>query len=43
MLADSKDGVARDCERASFGLSTEAFFEAVPQSFFEGLGPIPVG
>jgi hypothetical protein len=41
--ADSKDEVAPDCERASFGLSTEEFFETVPQSYFEGLAPIPVG
>jgi hypothetical protein len=43
VLADSKDEVAPDCERALFGLSTEEFFETVPQSFFEGLAPIPVG
>ncbi len=43
MLADSKGEVAPDCERASFGLSMEEFFETAPQSFFEGLAPIPVG
>src|SRR3712207_5086476 len=37
--ADGKDEVAPDCERASFGLSTEEFFVTVPQSFFEGLAP----
>jgi Ca2+-binding RTX toxin-like protein len=43
VLADSKDEVTPDCERVLFGLSTEEFFETVPQSFFEGLAPIPVG
>ncbi len=47
VLADRKDTVARDCERVKIvrGSREEvleqagAFFESIPQSFFEGLNP----
>ena len=39
--ADSKDLVAPDCERVFIGeRKTDAFFESIPESFFEGLHPI---
>ena len=43
VLADREDFVAPDCERVSFGLSDEEFFDTVPQSFWEGLAPFPEG
>jgi len=40
VLADSKDVIAPDCEKVFIGLgSQEAFFESIPESFFEGLNP----
>ena len=49
VLADRKDTVARDCERVKIvrGSREEvlaqvvAFFESIPQSFFQGLPPDP--
>ena len=50
VLADRKDVVAPDCEkvvvvnattRAEFLEQEEAFFEAIPESFFRGLAPPP--
>jgi Ca2+-binding RTX toxin-like protein len=50
VLADRKDVVAPDCEkvvivnattRAEFFEQEEAFFEAIPESFFRGLAPPP--
>jgi hypothetical protein len=39
-LADRKDAVASECERVVIGLeSFEAYFDSIPQSFFEGLHP----
>ncbi len=43
VLADRKDLIAPDCERVSFGLSDQEFFDTVPQSFWEGLAPFPEG
>jgi hypothetical protein len=40
VLADRKDVVAGDCERAYVGLTDEEFAETIPPSFFEGL-PLP--
>ena len=45
VLADRKDTVARDCERVKIARGSleeviaqeEAFFESIPQSFFDGL------
>jgi hypothetical protein len=38
VIADRADVVAPDCERVFIGLASgEAFFESIPQSFFEGL------
>jgi Ca2+-binding RTX toxin-like protein len=40
VLADSKDVVSPDCEKVFIGLgSQDAFFESIPESFFEGLNP----
>ena len=40
VLADRKDVVAPDCERVTVGLrNVEAFYESIPQSFWEGLAP----
>jgi hypothetical protein len=40
VLADRKDVVAPDCERVFIGVASfDAFFESIPQSFFEGLHP----
>jgi len=40
VAVDSKDVVAPDCERVFRGLASgEAFFESIPQNFFEGLNP----
>src|SRR5215216_3228369 len=40
LIADRKDVVARDCERVFIGVASfEAFFNSIPQSFFEGLPP----
>ena len=49
VLADSKDVVAPECEkvvvvhgsREEVIQQEEAFFESIPQSFFEGLAPFP--
>jgi Ca2+-binding RTX toxin-like protein len=38
VLADRKDVVASDCEKASLG-DAERFYESIPESFFEGLHP----
>ena len=39
--ADSKDLVAPDCEMVFVGeRKTDAFFESIPESFFEGLHPL---
>ena len=41
VLADRKDMVAPDCERVTVNSrSDEAFYNSIPQSFFEGLNPI---
>jgi Ca2+-binding RTX toxin-like protein len=41
VLADRKDVVAPDCERVFIGVASfDAFFESIPQSFFEGLHPL---
>jgi hypothetical protein len=41
VLADRKDVVAPDCERVTVnGRSDDAFYNSIPQSFFEGLNPI---
>jgi Ca2+-binding RTX toxin-like protein len=38
--ADRDDQIAPDCEKVFIGLgSQDAFFESIPQSFFEGLHP----
>ena len=43
VIADSKDVVAPDCERVSVGLrNVEAFYDSIPQSFWDGLAP-PLG
>src|SRR5918997_4156878 len=40
VLADRADMVAPDCEKVFIGLgSQDAFFESIPESFFEGLPP----
>jgi hypothetical protein len=40
VLADRKDVVAPDCERVSVGLRNgEAFYDSIPQSFWDGLAP----
>jgi hypothetical protein len=40
VLADRKDVVAPDCERVFIGVASfDAFFNSIPQSFFEGLHP----
>ena len=40
VLADRKDVVAPDCERVTVNAhSDEAFYNSIPQSFFEGLNP----
>jgi hypothetical protein len=40
VLVDKKDVVAPDCERVFKGVaSLDAFFNSIPQSFFEGLNP----
>jgi Ca2+-binding RTX toxin-like protein len=49
VLADTKDVVAPDCERvrvvrgsgAEVTQQEQAFFEAIPESFFRGLAPFP--
>ena len=49
VLADTKDTVARDCERVKIVRGSreevieqeEAFFESIPGSFFQGLPPNP--
>ena len=41
VAADRKDLVAPDCEKAFIGFrSLDAFFESIPESFFEGLHPL---
>jgi hypothetical protein len=38
VFADRKDVVAPDCEKVFIGIgSFDAFFESIPQSFWEGL------
>jgi hypothetical protein len=40
LIADRKDVVAPDCERVFIGVASfDAFFNSIPQSFFEGLPP----
>jgi Ca2+-binding RTX toxin-like protein len=40
LIADRRDVVAPDCERVFIGVASfEAFFNSIPQSFFEGLHP----
>ena len=40
VLADRADLIAPDCERVFMGFgSVDAFFESIPESFFEGLHP----
>ncbi len=40
VLADREDVMAPDCEKEFIGLaSQDAFFESIPESFFEGLHP----
>jgi hypothetical protein len=40
VIADSKDVVAPDCERVTVGLRNgEAFYDSIPQSFWDGLAP----
>ncbi len=40
VLADRQDVIAPDCERVFIGVASfDAFFESIPQSFFEGLHP----
>jgi Ca2+-binding RTX toxin-like protein len=40
VLADKEDVIAPDCEKVFIGLgSQEAFFESIPESFFDGLHP----
>ena len=40
VLADKEDVIAPDCEKVFIGLgSQEAFFESIPESFFDGLNP----
>ncbi len=40
VLVDRQDLVAPDCEKVSVGLgSADAFYDSIPQSFFEGLNP----
>jgi Ca2+-binding RTX toxin-like protein len=42
VLADRTDVIAADCERVFFGQrNIRAFFEDIPQSFWEGLPPGP--
>ncbi len=42
VLADRTDVIAPDCERVFFGRrNIGAFFESIPQSFWEGLPPPP--
>jgi hypothetical protein len=42
VLADGTDVIAPDCERVFFGRSNiGAFFEDIPNSFWEGLPPPP--
>ncbi len=51
VLADRKDEIAPDCERVQIVRGSleevmqqeEAFFESIPESFFEGLAPYPEG
>jgi len=44
VLADRKDLVAPDCEKVSVGLgSGDAFYDSIPDSFFEGLNPVIFG
>ena len=43
VLADRTDVIAPDCERVFFGRrNIGAFFEDIPQSFWEGLPPDPL-
>src|SRR5215212_10616350 len=40
VLADREDTVAADCERVTVGLrNVEAFYDSIPQSFWDGLAP----
>jgi Ca2+-binding RTX toxin-like protein len=42
--ADREDVIAPDCEKVFIGLgSQDAFFESIPESFFEGLNPEILG
>jgi len=44
VLADSADVVAPNCERVFVGESKiDAYFESIPEGFFEGLAPFPEG
>ncbi len=44
VLADRTDVIAPDCERVFFGRrNIGAFFDSIPQSFWEGLPPPPGG
>ncbi len=44
VIADRADVVAPDCERVVVGWrKIDAFFESIPESFFEGLAPLPEG
>ncbi len=41
VLVDRKDVVASNCEKVVVGFgSFDAFFESIPQSFWEGLPPL---
>ena len=41
VLADRKDVVANDCEKVAVGGgSIDAFYESIPESFFEGMPPL---